>query len=135
LQSYATDLALDTPPPNQPSATGPYFDATAWLVDIMAIDSSYSSRLISELDLENQMSEHSPSTTSTHDRDHGPNRSAHLGNALSVAPQLLKEVPGSFRRDSLGIANDATGPATFPQLALLEDSAHAAADIAPKRRY
>jgi hypothetical protein len=103
-------------------------------LDIMAVDSSYTSLLISELGLENQMSEDDPPTASIQVLGYNPSQVIQLGSALSVRPRLPKEVSGSDPPEFPGILNDAVGSAVFPQLVSGEDSVHAPADIAGQQR-
>jgi hypothetical protein len=103
----------------------------------MAIDSSYSSGLISEPGRENQPSEHNPPTnTSTNDIENSL-RIASFPPAFSVA-SLLKTaaVSGSMAPPFPGILDDAAGAAVFTDLLSGEDLAvHVSEDLVGQKRY
>jgi hypothetical protein len=130
-------LAVNALPPDEPFANDPFLGATGWLADIMAIDSSYSSGLVSELGPENQPSEHNPPTnTSTNDIENALHI-ASLRPAFSVASLLqTAAVSGSITPPFPGILDDAAAAAVFADLLSGEDLAvHVSEDLVGQKRY
>jgi hypothetical protein len=97
-------LVPDEPPQDEPSSD-PFLYPTDW-VDFMAIDSSYTSRLIAELSLENQPSEYNQLIIPTQDIEIDDSIVS-LGSGSSEPPgDILPQIPAQGLLDTAETVED-----------------------------